>query len=164
MLPAHQRLGPAHPPGRDLQLGLAIQQQLVALDRTAQLTHQRQALRALAIEPALEQRDRVARRAGLVERDAGPSHERVGLAAVPGKEADADARSCVEQQAGQLDRLVEHREDALRELARPLRAAARQDHGELAFGQARHRARVADSARQPRRDLAHQRVDLGIAH
>lgn len=69
------------------------------LDGAAQVAHQRQAVGALSVEAALEERHRAAQDARLVERDPGSSHECVGVAAVPGEQGDADARMSIQQQA-----------------------------------------------------------------
>ncbi len=78
MLPAHQRLCPAEPACCHVDLGLAVQRELVGIDRPPQIADQTEAALALVIVHAAVERE-MAMRAGAVHRDFRAAHQLVGI-------------------------------------------------------------------------------------
>ncbi|MCY1542993.1 hypothetical protein D9M68_787780 [compost metagenome] len=140
-----------------------MQQQLVALDRPAQFTHQRQVLGAFSVQAALEHRIADAGAFGLVHGAAGPADQGVRVGAVAGVEGDADARPGIEVQPGQVDWFIQCDEYLLRQLRGLFGAAAGHQYGVFAFADARDHVAGAHRLHQAGGDGLLQAVAFAVS-
>ena len=101
--PAQQHLGARHRIGAQVDLGLVVQDELLALERRAQVAGQGQALHAVAVELGDVALDPGAPLLGLVHGDVGALHEHVDVLAVLGEGGDADAGAELQAHAGDVE-------------------------------------------------------------
>ena len=112
MLPAHERLHPAHRPGLQRGLRLVVDDELARPQRAVQLADQREP--AAAVVVARRQVDLVAgaHPLGLVHGHVRALQEPERVAGVLGEERDADARVHVDADVADLERALERRPEA----------------------------------------------------
>ena len=101
--PAQQHLGAGDHVGAQVDLGLVVQDELLALERRAQVAGQRQALDAVAVELGHVALDAGPALLGLVHGDVGALHEHVDVLAVLGVGGDADAGAELQAHAGHVE-------------------------------------------------------------
>ena len=113
MLPAYECLEPVDPAGRELDGGLVVHDELVALQRAAQIGFELQAVERGVVQGRLEPAHAgFAVALGEVHGHVGVADQLVGSVAGP-VERDARARGHDETLARQLERLRERAEDPL---------------------------------------------------
>ena len=93
VLPARQRLGTPHATGRELDLGLEVDLELVAAAIAPQVRQERQARRTVGVDLGGVDAVAAARVLRGVHRDVGAAHERQRVGAVLRTEHDADGRA-----------------------------------------------------------------------
>ena len=113
VLPAGQGLDADDGAGRELGLGLEVEDDLAVGDRRAQRAGERQAARAVAVELLLEHQVAAATLLGGVHRDVGALDELLDSRAVLGRAGDADAGVDLERQALDRERLAQLGEQPL---------------------------------------------------
>ena len=147
--PAQQRPRPRRLARREVELGLEAERELVALDGAPQLSHQAQPLDAVAVLGRVVEGGAEVALLGDVHRDLGASQQRRRIAAVVGKEGDAEARRDVDAHLLDLDRAGERGLDLAEHRARLGEAARRQQDRELVAAQAGDH-QLARAGRPPR--------------
>jgi hypothetical protein len=132
MLPAHERLDAGHAAIRQSHLGLVVEDQLLAIERAAELAHQGQpSSRGLVVAGVI---DLLPRAVGLrkVHGRVGTAQQLVGAVAVGGRERDPEAALHVDDELLQRDGLREGLRRSLDEPQRGVRVSdAREQQGEL---------------------------------
>ena len=162
MAPAHQRLGAAHACEAYDGLRLVIRQQLVALQRIAQVVLQRQQVARALVELRRKQADPAAARLlGLVHGQVGVAHELFAIVAMPWVQRHANAGGEVQAVAVHVGGLIQRRDQFASHLHRFVGVAhLGQQHRKFIAAQAGHGVGVAQRAGQALRHL-NQR---GVAH
>ena len=140
VLPAHERLDAGDAAGREVDLRLVVQDQLVALERAAQLGDQRQPLARVAVARRVVGLEAGARLLGLVHRDVGALQQRVGVGAVLRAERGADARVHHDLEPVDLERVLERDADPAPDLGRARQPGAGQQQRELVAAEPRDEA------------------------
>ena len=137
MLPAHERLGAGDAAGRQADLGLEVQRQLVLVDGTPQLAHHCQAHRAVLV--LVGRIHRVAHVAALgdVHRHVSAAEERIGVMAVVRRQRDANAGVDLELQTAEGKRLLQDLQQAIGDLLGLVECRRWQQDGELVAAEAR---------------------------
>src|SRR5215211_2548737 len=159
MAPAHERFDAVHPAGAEVGPRLVVEDELAAIDCAAELSEEREAVRAVVV--ALARVHLAAARMLLrdVHRDVRALQQRVDVVAVIRIEGDADARLDLEREAVDRERLLER----LPQLAgdgdgRGRVDDAREQHAELVPTQTRHRVALSQRAAEADAGLLEQVV------
>jgi len=163
VLPAHERLDADDAARAQLDLRLVVQDELLAVERAREVPEQREARRRVGVARGVVVGGARAAALGLVHRDVRALHERVGIRRVRGEPGDPDARLDVQRDPVVREGLGDRRADELRGAGRPVRGAAREQHGELVAAEAGDEAPVAHRARDARADLRQQPVARRVA-
>ena len=158
VLPAHERLDPAHAAGAQLGLRLVVEHELAGLEGGAELAHQREPLAAVVVAPGEVDLVAGAHALGLVHRDVGALQQPHGVRRVVGVERDADAGVDVHVDAADRERLLERRAQAQPRGAGGRLVAGLEDDRELVAAEARERVVAAQQGLQARADLAQHLV------
>ena len=137
VLPAHERLDAGDAAGREIDLRLVVQDQLVALERAAQLGDQGQPLARVAVAGRVVGLEAGARLLGLVHRDVGALQQRLGLGAVLRRERGADARVHDDLEPFDLERVLERDADPAPDIRRARQPGAGQQQRELVAAEPR---------------------------
>ena len=162
--PAQQHLGARHRIGAQVDLGLVVQHELLALERRAQVAGQGQALHAVAVELGDVALDPGAPLLGLVHGDVGALHEHVDVLAVLGEGRDADAGAELQAHAGDVEVLGDGAPDGGRDGdAGGRRLDRAQEDRELVAAEARDGVVLAQQAREALADLAQHLVAVVVA-
>ncbi|MFO1408778.1 MAG: hypothetical protein U1F06_00130 [Steroidobacteraceae bacterium] len=172
VVPAQQCLERTHAAALQVDDRLEVQLEAVGVDRLAQRGQHAEALlgapRGVGPEQAA---GATAEQLGLVRRDAGVAHRRLGVARLAGHVRDADADQRPQQGVAVRDRDAEHGDQHVGDGAEPRRVGIRrrQQHRELVAGPACQAQRALALLLQPARhrhdhvvagDLALGAVDL----
>ena len=165
MLPAQQRLEALDPLAVQGELGLVVQEQLVvAVQRAPQVAEHGEPRRGGDVLLGLEDHGAGLELLGRVHRDVGVAQQLLGVGAVPRGQHDADAGLDVEDDAVDVEGLVQGLAEPLGDGLRLADAVhERQQDGELVAAEARDGVAVAQDRLQPRGDLAEQLVAVGVA-
>ena len=123
MDPADERLDAHDPAGLEVGLRLVVDDELLLLDRAAQLARERQPLGVVRVLLGAVDGRAGVRALGDVHRDVGVLEQRVRVLPVLAEDGDADARGHLEREAAELERLLERLVDAGGEAVRELRRA-----------------------------------------
>ena len=112
VVPSQQRLGADHMTGREVDLRLVVDAQLVGTEGVAQVAEQLQPVgRVAVVARSVQQRTKVRRLCG-VHRSVSALHQLDRVVCVVGQHGDADACLDVQVEVAHLERLVERRVDA----------------------------------------------------
>ncbi|MCX5543346.1 hypothetical protein M3A49_28305 [Paraburkholderia sp. CNPSo 3076] len=161
--PSQKRLGADHRARRHIDLRLIQHGQPAVAERLAQARRNAQARgRGFAQFRAIELVLIAAVLLGQIHRGVGIAHQRVGIVAVGGVEADADAGLDEEFVTRDLDRFRHRGEQCVEQRFEQRRCAVRDDH-EFVAAITRHRPALADDALDAPRDLGQQRVADAVA-
>jgi hypothetical protein len=164
VLPAHQRLRAAHPPAVEVDLGLVVQDELVAAEGPAQVAEQGQPAGRVHVEPRLVGDDAVLADLRLVHRDVGRAQHAALVAAVLGGEGQPDAGLDAQGHALDDERLVQLDQAALGERVRAGGAVdVGEQHGELVAAEPGHGVGGSHDRLESRRDLAEHEVAVVVA-
>src|SRR5258706_6630516 len=113
-----------------MNLGLAVEQQVVMFDRVPQISEEHQAALVVLVQRSGIEGNARAAELGLTQRHIAAPNQLIGFGSVPGEERDADADARFDHEARQLDWLSESLEQNFRSAGRILSAAMRQQYGE----------------------------------
>ena len=144
MRPAHERLDRPHLAVREHRLGLVVQHQLVLVQGTAELAHDREARVVALVGSDLVEVERRVLPLGAVHRDVGALDQQLGRVAVIGEDRDPDRRLDRERKLLDAGSAARGR----REPARSSRGGRRSRGTAAAAGRTRHR-RVAQRCPTP---------------
>ena len=159
MRPAHERLDRPHLAVREHRLGLVVQHQLVLVQGTAELPHDREARVVALVGSDLVEVERRVLPLGAVHRDVGALDQQLGRVAVIGKDRDPDRRLDRERKLLDEDRLLEgganpfdRREEAV------VLGGLRQQQAELVTAESRCGVRRPQCTLQAHAELLEQLV------
>ena len=163
MVPADQRLERADVAVGKAELGLVVQDELVAGQRLAQLPDEGEPVRVVVVLlGAVAHHARVAD-LGQVQGDVGVLQELVEVRPVVGAEREPDARLGRDRQSGELEGLLDDREQTLESRTRfALADDPRQDDAELVAAETGDRVTRAERVAESTGDPDEQLVPVGV--
>ena len=145
-------------------LGLEVQDELVVVDRAAQVGDQREVLAVVGVGGAVVERVAAVGALGRVHGDVGVLEQRLGVLAVLGVERDPDARLDLDADVLELEALGDRRAHAGRRVERVLGAAdVGEQDGELVAAEAGDRVARPQRRGQALADRAQQQVAVVVA-
>ena len=164
VLPAHERLDAGDASGREVDLRLVVQDELVALERAAQLGDQREPLARVTVTGRVVGLKARARVLGLVHGDVGALQQRVGVGAVLGAQGRPDAGVHHDLEPLDLERVLERDSEPPPDFGRAGEVRAREHQRELVAAEPRDEPGLTDRLLQAGPEQAASNGSVNAMH
>ena len=162
MGPPQQRLDRRHRAGAQVKLGLVAKHELVLGDRGAQAVGEPEQV-AVLVHGRVIARVCVARELGAVHREVRPQHEPLGVLGVSRRVRDPDARSDLDTDGLELERILQRVAEPLRDRLGLRRPGVQEQRRELVPAQAHQRIAVPQRLAEPLSQQTQQLVPDRVA-